>query len=244
MINDDLKKIGLTENESKVYLALLELSESTIARISEKSKVKRTTVYLSINSLKEKGLASSIKRKNKTLFFAEDPRKIQEKEEERRETIKKIMPELLSFSNLIDKKPKIRFFEGKEGIKEVFKETLKYPKTELAGWFPDQVYWLGKDFFTEVYMPARVKNKIWIKALAPKTKFNIELSKEDAKYLKETRFVDDEGFNVKVEIILYGANKINIISYTEEIGLIIESKNIFDSLKSIFDVMWRSSSER
>lgn len=34
--------------------------------------------------------------------------------------------------------------------------------------------------------------------------------------------------------------KINIVSYTEEIGLIIESKNIFEALESIFNVMWKN----
>jgi len=89
-------------------------------------------------------------------------------------------------------------------------------------------------------MPARIKNKIWVKAMAPKTEFNIELAKDDGKYLKETRFIEDEDFNMKVEIILYGTNKINIISYREEIGLIIESKDIHESLKSLFKILWKN----
>lgn len=242
MLSEELKKIGLNKNEVKVYLAALELGEATTTRLSQKSKVKRTTVYLVTDSLKEKGLISSVKKSGKTLFFAEDPRKIPEQLEERKEAILKVMPELLSLTNLIDKKPVIRYFEGKEGIKEVFKETLQYPDSELVGWFPDQVYWLEKEYFTEVYMPARIKKKIWIKAMAPKTDFNIEMAKGDEKQLKETRFIEDEDFNMKVEIILYGKNKINIISYKEEIGLIIESKDIHDSLKSLFKILWKNTS--
>ena len=146
---NELKEAGLSINEAKVYLASLELGESTIVRISQKSKVKRATVYLAIDSLKEQGLISFTKRKNKTLFFAEDPRKLQEKIEEKKEKIAKIMPELLSFSNLIDKKPKIKYFEGREPVKEIFRDLLNYPNQELIGWFPDQSYWLGDDFFSD-----------------------------------------------------------------------------------------------
>ena len=46
------------------------------------------------------------------------------------------MPELLSIANFIDKKPQIRYFEGKEGLKEIFKDTLNYPNQEILAWFP------------------------------------------------------------------------------------------------------------
>jgi len=140
MLSDELKKIGLNKNEIKVYLSALELGEATTTRLSQKSKVKRTTVYLVTDSLKGKGLISSVKRAGRTLFFSEDPRKIVGQLEDKKEAILRVMPELLSLTNLIDKKPVIRYFEGKEGIKEVFKETLLYPSSELLGWFPDQVY--------------------------------------------------------------------------------------------------------
>ncbi|AKM83885.1 TPA: hypothetical protein DCZ46_00930 [Candidatus Campbellbacteria bacterium] len=240
---NELKEAGLSINEAKVYLASLELGESTIVRISQKSKVKRATVYLAIDSLKEQGLISFTKRKNKTLFFAEDPRKLQEKIEEKKEKIAKIMPELLSFSNLIDKKPKIKYFEGREPVKEIFRDLLNYPNQELIGWFPDQSYWLGDDFFSDYFIPKRMAKKIWIRSIAPITDYNKKFAELGKKQLKKTRFVDNDKYNIHIQILVYGKNKIAIISYTEEIGLIIESKNIYEALESIFNVMWESLPE-
>ena len=243
MISKELEKIGLNKNEAKVYLAALELGETTVARLAQKSKVKRSTVYLSIDTLKEQGLINTLKRQNKTLYLAEDPRIIKDKIEEKSETLSKIMPELMSFSNIFDKKPKIRYYEGKEPLKEIYKDTLNYPKQEISIWFPDKNYWQEDKYFSEYYVPRRMKKKIWIKALSPISEFNLDYTKLDEKQLRETRFVDGDDYKIKIQIILYGNNKIGIVSYEEEIGLIIESKNIFDAMRSMFNVMWRSSSK-
>lgn len=91
MIEDELIEIGLTENEARTYLAALELGETTIVRISKKSGVKRTTTYLSVESLKEKGFLSELKKKKKIFFYAEDPRILQDKIEERKKAIDRIV---------------------------------------------------------------------------------------------------------------------------------------------------------
>ena len=72
----NLEKLNLADKEAKVYLALLELGEANIQRISNKSKIKRTTVYDVIEDLKEKGLVGTSKRKKRNYFFAENPRVI------------------------------------------------------------------------------------------------------------------------------------------------------------------------
>ena len=121
-------------------MAVLELGEGNIQDISKKSGVKRTTVYDILNSLKEKKLISSINKGKKAVFSAEDPRKLDGQLDEKKETLKKILPELLSITNLLDKKPTIKFYEGDEGIKEVYKDTLNYPDQELVAWVTAALY--------------------------------------------------------------------------------------------------------
>lgn len=134
MITKDLEQFGLAEKEAKIYLAVLELGEANIQQIAQKSGVKRTTAYDVINSLKEKRLLTEMAKGKKALFSAEDPRKLEGQLDEKKETLKKILPELLSITNLLDKKPTIKFYEGDEGIKEVYKDTLNYPDQELLAW--------------------------------------------------------------------------------------------------------------
>ncbi len=236
MLEEQLKKIGLDEAEIKVYLASLELGETNISRIAKKSGVKRTTTYLVADSLKEKGLMRSIKKKNKNFFYAEDPRRLKEQMEESVKEINKAIPNLLAIANFIDKKPQIRFFEGQEGIKEVFKDTLKYPKQEIQAWFP-RVF---ESFIDSYYVPKRLEKKIWVRAIMPDSEKAKKFVLLDQQQLRKSKLISKDKFNMQIEISLYGKNKIAIISFDEEIALIIESQKIHESLKSIFEIMWEN----
>lgn len=245
-MNNDLQKellsAGLSENESAIYLAALELGETTVSRLARKAEIKRTTAYLIIDSLKEKGLISSLKKESASVFFAEDPRKLHEVLEERKHKIDKIMPQLLAFTNLIDRKPEIRFYEGKEGVNEVLKDMLKYSNSEVVGWISeDYVKYFTEDFFINYFIPTRVKKKISVRSISPETPLmrNI-VEKTAASSIRKVKFIKSDKFNVSIEINIYGKNKISLLSCEEEIGLIIESQKIHGSLKSIFETTWDS----
>jgi sugar-specific transcriptional regulator TrmB len=238
MLQNKLEQIGLTEKEAKIYLAMLELGETNIERISKKSKVKRSTVYDIIDSLKERGLAGSTIKNQKKHYFAVDPRELENTIDEKKNILKDIMPQLLSITNLIDKKPKISFYEGEEGLKEVYMDTLKYPNQPLWAWVTDDIFDILGEDFAKYYIPKRVKNKIWAYVIAPDTKELREYKSKDVESLRQTRIVKSSTFLTEVEIDLYGDHKICILSFKEKIGLIIQSEKIFKTLKSIFDFQW------
>jgi HTH-type transcriptional regulator, sugar sensing transcriptional regulator len=240
MFIEKLESYGLSEKEAKVYVSLLELGETVIQRISIKSKVKRTTLYDVLESLIKKGLVSTIIKKKRKYYIASDPRELESKLDEKKALIKTIIPELLSISNLIDKKPKIRFYEGEEGIKEIYMDTLNYPDKPLWAWVTDDVFELLDENFLYYYLNQRVKNKITAYVISPDTEEIREYRKEDKKYLRFTKLQKTENFSVEVEIDLYGGNKIGVMSFKEGIGLIIESQKLFNTLKSIFDSNWNN----
>lgn len=239
MLVDKLKKAGLDEPEIKVYLACLELGETSISRIAQKSGIKRTTTYLVVESLRQKGLISAIKKKNKTRFYAEDPRKIKEQMEENIKEVELAIPELLAMANFIDKKPNIRYFEGKNGIKDLFKDILKYPNSEVLEWYSEAyVTDFEEEFFTDYFTPKRIAKKIWVRAILPDNEIIRKLIINNEKQLRRTKLLNPEKYHIKIEINLYGPNKVSIISFKEEMGLLIESQKIHESLKNIFELMW------
>ena len=238
---EDLEYFDLDKKEAQTYLSLLELGESNIERISDKSGVKRTTLYDVIASLKGKALVGTTIKKNKKYYYAEDPRKLEDQLEERKVKFKKILPELLSIANFIDKKPKIRYFEGIEGIKEVYRDTLNYPKTETLAWVSaDAVSYFDINWLWDFYVLKRAENKIWQRSIAPDVKYMENVKMHDQKHLRQTRLISPEKFPFEVEINLYGNNSIGIMSFKEQFGLIIESKKIYNTLKSIFEMNWNS----
>lgn len=241
MLNQELEKIGLTKKEAKVYLACLELSESTVWQIARKSGVKRTTVYDIIEILKDKGLISSIIKNKKAYYYAESPKKLENSLDEKKDILKNIMPELLSVANIMDKKPKIKYFQGTEGMKEVFRDTLNYPDQEILAWFPEKTtYAVSDEFFYEEYIPKRLEKKIWVRAMAPDTDAMVELAKGDEKELRQTRLLPKEKFISMVSIELYGKHKVLIVGYKENDAVLIENEQIYTVLKSIFEIMWES----
>jgi HTH-type transcriptional regulator, sugar sensing transcriptional regulator len=239
MLAKDLTGFGLNEKESSAYVALLELGEATIGQVAKKAGVKRTTLYDIIESLKRSGFVGVSKRGKKTLYFAEDPRKLEEKLEEKTFVLKRMLPELLSIANTIDKKPKIRYYEGIDGIKEVYKDTLKYEDRELLAWVAEvAVEAFDEKFLNEFYISKRLEKKIWVRAIAPDLPYMQKFKGLDQASLRTTKLVDATMFPFEVEINLYGGSKIGIMSFQEKLGLIIESAKIHKTLKSIFELNW------
>ena len=56
MLEKELEKIGLTEKEAAVYLALLKLGPTTALKIARETGIKRPTVYTTLDALKGRGL--------------------------------------------------------------------------------------------------------------------------------------------------------------------------------------------
>jgi sugar-specific transcriptional regulator TrmB len=122
MFEKFLEEIGLSDKESKVYLALLSGGESSVVELSKSTKINRTTIYPVIESLLNKGLVSENKVDKKVRFVAEssdriasyiERQKINLEEQEKR--FKEIAPDLKSLEKESSDRPVVRYFEGKEG---------------------------------------------------------------------------------------------------------------------------------
>lgn len=236
--HQDLMEAGLKEKEAGVYMSILELGEANIAQISLKSIINRSTVYLILKSLKEKGLIHSIK-KNKTLFYAEDPRRMLNDLEKKKMVLEKAMPNLLASFAFIDKKPDIKYFEGEKGIKEVFEDILKTPDQEMLSWYSNKYKeFFDEKFFFDYFIPERKRKKIWLRTIYPEEASMRKLAVNNTEQLRQSKFVANDKFDLESEICLYEKNKIGIISYKDKFGVIISSQSTFNTLKSIFEVMW------
>jgi sugar-specific transcriptional regulator TrmB len=239
MLEKELINAGLDEIQSKVYLAALELGETNISRIAKKAGVKRTSTYLIIDSLRSKGLIHTFKKRKRTVFYAEDPRKIKEIMEERMSAIDRIMPAMLSIANFMDNKPNIRFYEQKEGLLDIYKDILKYPNQRILAWHSESfIKSFGLEYFNQYFIPRRIEKKISFWVILPDNEEMRKLRDIGQEQLRITKLIDPEKYKIEIEIMLYGKHKTSIISFEEQTGFIIESKKIYDSMASIFETMW------
>lgn len=131
-----LIRLGLSEKEASVYLAMLELGPTGVGEISDKAQVNRSTTYLTIEGLKKRGLISSSDDGKHVTFSPESPSRLEQiLHEERADverkhgTLAEAMPYFMGLFNSIQGKPSVRYFEGNEGI-EAAREILMHAEGE------------------------------------------------------------------------------------------------------------------
>ena len=123
-----LEKIGLTKNQSKIYVSLLKLGEATAQQIMNESGLHRSRVYDGLEKLISQGFVSSIVRDFKQYFQAISPEKLMEFIEEKKEALKKLIPELKSLEGMKKEEINASIYQGKEGLKTIHYEMIKEEK--------------------------------------------------------------------------------------------------------------------
>ena len=233
-----LAQFDLIGKKADVYLAILELGSGTVIEIAKKSEVKRTTVYDILLDLEKTGLIYQTTKESKRLFVAEDPEKLKKKLEEKERILDEMLPQLRSFYNIKGIKPKIKFYEGKEGLRQVYSDTLNYGGEILAFASEDVVKVLGMDWAND-YLAKRVKRGIRARIILPKTEIiERDFNPLDQKQLRSSKLLSAKKYPFSIEINIYGHQKVALMSSREEMGIIIEGKEIYNTLKLIFELLW------
>ena len=249
MINyQELKKLGLSDKEAKLYLTSLQRGPETAPTLAKLSDLVRPTAYVIIDGLVKKGLMSSTLKDKKTFFTAESPEhllsliRLQKKEiDEKERELVKLIPQLEQLANIKGEKPKVRVFEGKEGLQLVREQILKSKAKEVFGYVPvDEVYNLfSEKEHTEIMTKRRVAKKIRSKIFYTSKKGPI-LKRYDKDMMREAKYISDKEFPFKAGIDIY-ENNVAIYTFKGNIiGILIENQDIADTLKSIFEIAWKN----
>ncbi len=119
-----LMEFGLSLNESKVYLSLLDQGFSSAAKIAEVSGVHRVNVYDSVSRLKEKGLIGEIMLDGKKCFQAAPPAALGNLLKEKEIKFQKILPELELLNHFSKPINEVYVYEGWDFIRNLFLQCL------------------------------------------------------------------------------------------------------------------------
>ncbi|KKP38973.1 MAG: transcriptional regulator TrmB [Candidatus Peregrinibacteria bacterium GW2011_GWF2_33_10] len=247
MLTKFLKSIGLSEKEAQIYLSMLEIGSNGVSVIAKKSNLTRTTAYSVLETLQKKGFVTFYEKNKIKYYSAEQPEIIKyilnQKENECRKQEKEFQNLLPEFESLINKNqilPKVKFFEGLDGIIEIYEDTLKNNKSKLAySSIPNVQNEKLKKYIQEDYLSKRKKLKINVRAIFQDTPESREFIKNDKFLLRESRLVPVSQFQFRSEINIY-KNKIAMMSLDANSmhGVIIESEPIAETQKAIFEVAW------
>lgn len=243
MLINELENLGLSEEEARVYLTVLELGGSFASTIAHKAKIPRVNCYYILDTLKSRGLITSNLKGNIKFFVAEPPQVLLNQIEEKYEHAKKLLPQLLSLTNIHAFKPIIRSYEGIEGIKSIFEQTLE-AKSEVLGYTNLEALGALLPDYLPSYTEKLVKRKIKTRLLSPSTiesknfikKFYPKKFPEE---LLEILFVNPKEFAFENQISVYD-NFVAIMSLNpdESIGVLIESAVYSRTQRAIFNLSW------
>ncbi|MBI5135127.1 hypothetical protein HZA86_02750 [Candidatus Uhrbacteria bacterium] len=240
-----LGSIGLPEKESSVYIVLLSMGKGTVSTIARRAGLNRTTGYDVLDSLTSKRLVSISGKEPKQEYVAESPDAIMEFVKKRRqeadeqlEEVQKILPELKGMYT-VRGRPQVRFYEGLKGLEQVYEDTLTSHEPIRAYAEVGNIHATLPHYFP-LYYKRRAKKGIPIRAIFPNTPDSIALTAHDMGELRETALVPADQYNFSPEINIYD-NKVMITSWREKLGITIESAEIADAMKKIFELAWKEA---
>jgi sugar-specific transcriptional regulator TrmB len=235
---------GFSEKEAALYLAILEAGEATLGNIAKRANIKRSTVYSLVDELKKKGVVSAMKKRGINYISALSPRLLIDRFEQSTERAKNILPGLMDLAYASPVKPRIRFYEGIDGLNEMLFEA-SHSTHDYIGFtdyekMPAEMY----RFIRKEVAPRREKNNVMLRLIVPRNKGNAKVVSE-YHHQVEHRMVDFPSRKNHIEILLYEGSKIGFMSYKkgEMFGVVMDSEAIFTTLHDLFMVIWEGAGQ-
>lgn len=239
-----LEKIGLTKNESIVYMTLVKSGTIKTAEILKKSGLNSGRIYDTLESLKHKGLISESNINGVKNFTASPPNQLKEYFKQRLNQLKQeepiieeTIPQLNKIRNTSIESPRATTYIGLRGLKTAADEALdsmeKGEKILAMGVTSIKDERLNKFWIN--WSPKRTNKKIIAKHLfSEKSEFYNEFKK-----MKYTEVKLLKGIT-PVTVDIFGNKTVLIMNYKEPIScILIQDENTVQSFKQFFYQLWK-----
>ncbi len=234
-VTKTLSKIGLSQNEIKVYLTLNDNGSMKAGRLSKLAHLDRSSAYNAIQMLLDKGFVSYVFVGKVKWFQAVGPKRILDYLKEQEEEVQSILPDLQERHKRKKIEGQVRLFKGIKGVKTVFLDIIRTGKDNYVFGSEGQFSQIMPEF---AYQFDRMKKEKGIKTQLILRKGRKEI---DGK-LSEHRYLPNIAESPAVTNI-YG-DKVAIIIWTDEPeGIIIENVAAAKAYKSYFDTMWKHAKD-
>lgn len=250
MDSELLKKLGLNSNEIRVYLALLRLNQSQTGEIIKESSVPSSKIYSTLDSLISKGLTSYITKGKIKIFRPNNPAvlrnliQIKEKETlELKEKLENSLPSLVKRFETEKPTYKTEIFEGLRGIKEFYDYSLNL--VQKGEWmytigYPPLASELLNAYFVDFHK-RKDRKEIWSKVL-----FDYDtwfMKKRETRRYALQRYLP-KGIHTPAFIHIFGDYVgIMVITPDQKTCIAIKNKEVADSYREYFELLWNQAKE-
>lgn len=239
-IEQSLHNIGLTPNETKLYLYLLEHGISTPPQLAKGLQLARPNCYDVLRRLIEKNLIEEQRHGKRKAYLASDPAALLRSWERKREVLNDIVPDLRALYSSQTNKPKIQFYDGFEQVKQIYEQTLS--AQEIFGIAStEQIMARDPQFFKQYLKKLQQRNIVFHDILtSASTKTAGPQMKTILRGLYEMKFLPRNYTDVPVDILLWN-DHIALINISEPVfGTVLTNNNIVQMFRIVFDVTWKT----
>ncbi len=234
-MHEGLTAYGLTEKESKVYVALLELGTTTATRLSEVTHLNRTSLYDILSNLADKGIVSRVQRGQVTHFAAANPKQLLDQLEERARAFQETLHDLNARQNILGPKPSIELYEGSQGVNAIYKQLLSLGKP-IYGYGSFEIIEHAARHHTRDYRKQRVAKKIHTEVVTDSTVTYLP-SWKDPQYRKYTKIYLDPSLRTMPVWTYIVGTTIAVISCSKSLlfGFLMNDKGLAKKEMAVFE---------
>lgn len=238
-----LSELGLHETEARFYVAALELGGAPMRDVAEKAGISRTNAYDVFQRLRQQGLVSEVSGSNAKalMVVAGPPGELTAMFEDRRRKLQQLMPELNSLHVGSLAKPRVRYFQGLEGIKSVLDATLGCRSKKLLGILSMRdLYQVPGRMWMDDLVRRRIEAGVQLRAIrSPINDMHGHWPSSEAD-LRELRFAPP-GFVFSMTTYIYDEMVAIISSQRENFAMTIESAELATMQTYMFEALWSTS---
>lgn len=247
--NDFLDIFDLKSVPKKVLLDIIGHGVSSVADISSRLHMPKSSVYDALSPLVAKSLVNEYSTDRGRTFGISDNEQLTRVHSEKMEELKSAHASLISFiqNNKTEDsvaQPKIKFYAGVLGIKQAFRDIpwVKEHKETYMLWATKDMIDIDEAFF-KWHGAQRFTHKVFIYALEKHEDRKIQTNKkhEWLRNDKKTNLVDvrymPKGVDWKMSYWIYGDRVLFASSGAEKIAFTVHSKEFSQMMK----LMWQSA---
>jgi sugar-specific transcriptional regulator TrmB len=243
---EQLQELGLNSKEARFYLVALELGQAPVSAIAHASGISRTNAYEVLGRLLRKGTVTQIERagggsRKRFYVVAEDPQRLLGILEAQRAAAESLLPELRAIYSRSTVRPRVRLYEGAEGIRTVLYETLNCRSKELRGILSmrDLLDVPGRAE-NEEYIRQRIRAGISLRALRSRENDVADTWQSGEAELREVRYTP-RGLIFTMTTWIYDDKVAIVSSRRENFGMTIQSEELARMQENLFSVLWAAS---
>jgi sugar-specific transcriptional regulator TrmB len=240
---NELRELGLDENEIQVYLTCLRDKSATVKEIAKETGLIRTTIYGVLDSLTKKGLISKIKKEGVFEFQSASPKEILNILDTKKALIESILPKLKQLEEFSKEIKKIELFEGINGVKTVTNDIIS-KANETVKILGAVNNWISfSEIFSAIYYRKKKEQNVKTKTILTDNKEE-RLSVKNPDIKNSTfKFIKDVDLT-KSSIFIYH-DKVSFVEYEREKanGFIIQDKTYNKVMNEIFEKLWKQSKD-